>query len=288
MTPLARRDALRLLAAGAAAPFAVRAAFADNPAVAPAPEGDAAYGGFRMSVATYSLHKFPFDRALTEIKGFGLRYTEVNPKHIDIDGKPETIAAARQLLEAAGIRALAFGVFYTERYKDDRVKAIRDAFAIATALGMRTISCDPEPEWLGAMEEAAAKSGVRLGIHNHGPKARYDRLEPLLKTLEGRHANVGATVDVGHYIRSGEEPAAVIRALGKRVHGVHLKDVAKEGDNWKAVNIGKGVLDVKATLAALRDVGYDGALSLEYEVALDDPFAGIRECLAAVKAAAAR
>ena len=50
--------------------------------------------------------------------------------------------------------------------------------------------------------------------------------------------------------------------------------------------IGEGLLDLKGTFAALREVGFpaDGALSLEYEE--KDPEGDIRECLAAASTAA--
>lgn len=288
MRAFTRRDALRLLAVGAAAPLA---GCASHPAPRPdvLPPGDDAYGGFRMSVATYSLNRFPFARAVAAIREYGLRYAEVNPKHLPVDADAARRAEAKALLDGAGIRPLAFGVFYTETFKEDRGKAIRDVFALAQALGIRVISCDPEPDWLGPMEALAAKHDIRLGIHNHGPGARYDRVETLLKALDGRHPNVGATVDIGHTLRSNENPVEVIRALGARVHGCHLKDAKKTARGWQfSPVLGRGGLDLKGTLQALRDVGFRGALSLEYEGNLDHPFDDIRASLAFVRETARR
>lgn len=288
MPGLTRRQALRALAAGTAAPL-----FACAPGPTPRPDGlppgDDPYGGFRMSLATYSLHKFPLERAVEAIRDFGLRYAEVNPTHLPVGSDPAQIARTRALFAAAGIRPLAFGVFYTERFKEDRAKALRDVFSLARTFGIRVISCDPEPDWLGAMEELAAKHDIRLGIHNHGPGARYDRVEAILKTLAGRHPNVGATVDVGHSLRSDENPVEVIRALGARVHGCHLKDARKTAAGWRFTPVlGRGELDLKGTLQALRDVGYGGTLSLEYEGNMENPFDDIRASLAFLRETARR
>jgi sugar phosphate isomerase/epimerase len=54
------------------------------------------------------------------------------------------------------------------------------------------------------------------------------------------------------------------RPLLPSVAHVHLRDAGRNG--WAEVQmpVGAGVVDFRALLAALREVGYDGALSCEY------------------------
>jgi len=110
----------------------------------------------------------------------------------------------------------------------------------------------------------------------------------VLNAVKGHDPRIGACADLGHYIRSGEDPVQVIRLLGDRVFGIHLKDFAEKQDKTKGVILGKGHLDVEGVFRALKEVNFpaDGCLSLEYEENPKDPIDEIRECLAIAKAAA--
>jgi sugar phosphate isomerase/epimerase len=80
----------------------------------------------------------------------------------------------------------------------------------------------------------------------------------------------------------------VIRSLGDRLYGIHLKDFAEQKDKTNGVILGRGHLDVVGVFRALKAVNFpiDGALSLEYEENAKDPIADIRECLAIAEDAA--
>jgi sugar phosphate isomerase/epimerase len=52
------------------------------------------------------------------------------------------------------------------------------------------------------------------------------------------------------------------------------------------VIFGKGVLDVPGVLKALRDVKFQGLISIEYEANPSDPSPDVRACLQVVKEAA--
>ena len=127
-----------------------------------------------------------------------------------------------------------------------------------------------------------------MAIHNHGPKHRYNKVVDTLRAIEKHDERIGACADLGHYIRSGEKPEDVIRALKGRLYGIHLKDFAEMQDKTKGVILGKGHMNVEMTFAALHEVNFpdDGALSLEYEENPKDPIADIKECLDVARAAA--
>jgi len=102
----------------------------------------------------------------------------------------------------------------------------------------------------------------------------------VLQAVEKYDPRIGACADLGHYIRSGEQPVEVIRLLKGRLYGIHLKDFAEMQDHTKGVILGKGHLNVPAVMAALvaADFPADGALSLEYEENEQNPLADIKEC----------
>jgi sugar phosphate isomerase/epimerase len=110
----------------------------------------------------------------------------------------------------------------------------------------------------------------------------------VLNAIAKYDTRIGACADLGHYIRSGEKPEDVIRALKGRLYGVHLKDFADMKDKTKGVILGKGHMNVDQTFLALKEVKFpsDGALSLEYEENPKDPIADIKECLAVARESA--
>jgi sugar phosphate isomerase/epimerase len=76
--------------------------------------------------------------------------------------------------------------------------------------------------------------------------------------------------------------------MGKRNFGMHLKD----HDNKRRTDVPfgdpTGVLDVPGVLKALKDVGFTGYVSIEYEANPDDPTADVRKCVAYLKDAAGK
>jgi sugar phosphate isomerase/epimerase len=150
------------------------------------------------------------------------------------------------------------------------------------------LSADPTPDSFDSLDKLVAEYDIRIAIHNHGPSARYDKVVDVLKAVENHHPLIGACADLGHYIRSGEDPVEVIRLLKGRLFGIHLKDFAEQKADTKGVIIGRGHLNVDGVFLALRQVEFpiDGCLSLEYEENPEDPLADIRECLAIATEAA--
>ena len=148
-------------------------------------------------------------------------------------------------------------------------------------MGIPTITADPDPDAFDNLNDLVKEFDIRIAIHNHGPRHRYNQVADVLRAIEGYDKRIGACADLGHYIRSGQRPVEVIRLLKGRLYGIHLKDFAEMKDKAKGVVLGKGFLDPGAVFAALVDVGFpaNGALSLEYEENPKDPIAEIRECV---------
>ncbi len=73
---------------------------------------------------------------------------------------------------------------------------------------------------------------------------------------------LGVCVDTGHFHSAHVDTVAVIRHFAPRVYAVHLKDHL----GTVSVGIGRGEIDLPAEVAALREVGYAGGLTVELEV----------------------
>lgn len=242
------------------------------------------FGGFHMGIQSYSLRGYDVDQALKHIYDLGLRNVEFYDAHFSLKSSPEQIEAMKQKVAALGIVVRGHGVNGFTADHD----ANRKVLDFARAAGIRNISADPSEDSFDSLDKLVAEYDVRIAIHNHGPGHRYDKIADVLTAVKDRHPHIGACADLGHYIRSAEDPVKAIHLLEGRLFGVHLKDFAEPKADAKGVILGAGHLDVPATFAALRKVGFpeDGCLSLEYEEKQEDPLEDLRQCLAVAGEAA--
>jgi len=271
---IGRRSFLAMAAASCAAVAGSRRACA---AAAPRPT---------IGIQTYSLRGYPVAEALRHAKELGFTHVEVYPGMFPITDDVAAIAAQRKLADDLGLVLSAHSV---NRFTKDAA-ANRKVFAYAKALGVPILGADPDPDSFVSLDELVKEFDIKIAIHNHGPRHRYNKVVDVLRAIEGRDVRIGALADLGHFIRSGEQPVDVIRALKGRLYGIHLKDFAEMQDKTKGVILGQGHIDVPAVFAALAQVGFpaDGALSIEYEENEKNPLADIRECLRIARESAAK
>jgi sugar phosphate isomerase/epimerase len=266
------------LAAGAATCAAVSplAAFAR----------EAAAADLNLGIQLYSLRGYKVDEAMKHARDIGFRFVEFYGDMFPVNSDAAAIAAMKKKLADLGLTASAHGV---NGFGGDAA-ANRKVFEFAKAAGIPCISADPSPEAFKSLDELVKEFDIRIAIHNHGPKHRYNKVVDVLKALEGHDERIGACADLGHYIRSGEKPTEVIRLLKGRLYGIHLKDFQDMQDVTKGVILGKGHLDVPAVMAALVQTNFpkNGALSLEYEENPENPLADIRQCYAVAAGALAK
>ena len=244
----------------------------------------AAKSSLKLGIQLYSLRGYKDPAvALKHAKELGFEQVEFYSGMFPLDSTPEQIAAIKKQVADLGLTMSAHGV--NRLTKDDA--ANRKVFEFAKAAGFRNITADPDPASFDSVEALVKEFDIRVAIHNHGPTHRYNKVVDVLKAIENRDPRIGACADLGHFIRSGEEPTQVVRLLKGRLYGVHLKDFAEMKDKTKGVVLGKGHLNVGAVFNALVETGFpsDGALSLEYEEHPDNPLAEIRECVEVSQAA---
>jgi sugar phosphate isomerase/epimerase len=241
-----------------------------------------------LGLQSYTLRAFKVDRAIELAKELGFAQIEFTRVHANADTPPDQIDEIKRLMAGAGLRISAQGVNqFTKNHA-----ANRKVFELAKRLGNRNISADPSEDSFDSLEKLVNEYDVRIAIHNHGPgpASRYDKIADVLKAIKGRDPRIGACADLGHYIRSAEDPVKAIRLLGDRLYGVHLKDFAEPKKDAKGVILGRGQLDVIAVYKALMQVNFpaDGALSLEYEENKDNPIADVKACIVVAREAAVK
>jgi sugar phosphate isomerase/epimerase len=72
---------------------------------------------------------------------------------------------------------------------------------------------------------------------------------------------VGLTLDVGHAVLEGFDPAAAILAAGPRLKHVHLHSNMGKADDH--LRLDRGVVDFGPVVQALRQIGFAGHASIE-------------------------
>jgi sugar phosphate isomerase/epimerase len=280
-------DRRRFLGAGASAlALAALPALADDKAAVADKEDP--FGGFRLGAQSYTFREFDLEGALKRMKELGLRYGEFYQKHCPMTDKPEAIKAFLKLCKEYDVTPRAWGV---QGFTKDHDKN-KEIFEFGKALGLKMFSADPSPDSFDSLDKLCEEYKIAIGIHPHGPSGRglhrWYSAEVILAAVKDHNALIGSCLDTGHLIRAAQlgkklDPAQQIRHMGKRNFGIHLKD----HDNAKKTDVvfGKGVLDVPAVLAALKEVKFDGMISIEYEANPKDPTADVRACVAVVKEA---
>lgn len=124
---------------------------------------------------------------------------------------------------------------------------------------------------LNTLGEKTKAIGVPLVYHHHmnstgEPPAA---IETIMR--EASASAVGLLFDIAHYQQGGGDPVAAIRKYGRAIKVVHLKDVrpiaAAPGYQW--VELGRGRVDVKGCVAALKAVDFRGWAIVELDRVVD-------------------
>lgn len=240
-----------------------------------------------LGIQSFSLRRYDLEPMLDTLVSLGIRRVELIPEleilfyrlgsHFPVTDDGAAIDRVVRAAAARGITIAASGVHSISEVDD-----AKRLFDFAERAGIPLLTISPDDAVLDDLDRLCdERPKVRLGIHNHGPWTRYDKIADLEGSLTGRASNFGACVDTGHFIRSGEDPLEAVRRLGARVHGVHLKDFEGPGFFASGCVLGEGALDLVGLFRGLHAIGFgpERALSLELERESDELLEEIGTCL---------
>ena len=270
---LTRREALAAGLATAGALALGRAGLAADSA------NDSDYGPFKMGIQSYSLREFKYHEALNKTKALGLHYWEAWNGHLPaVASKADE---SRELAERHGVKIRGYGVIGMGKDHD----ANRKTFEFGKALGLDYFSIAPTAGAFDSLDKLVEEYGIAVGIHNHGPGDHFAKIDTIFDAIKGHSEKIGACIDTGHFLRSKEDPVRAAEVFGKRIYGVHLKDVK---DATKFTVLGEGDLRLAEFLKVLAKLNYKDNVAIEYEENPKDPMADIKASLGAVKKAVAQ
>lgn len=275
---LPRRGFLMMTAAlaGAASPRSLRALVDSHLARQTTPGGRSA--GIRLGIASYSLRKFPREKAIEMIKQLRTPYVNFKSVHLPYELSAQQLADARREIEAAGLQIVGGGTITFDKDTDEDVQRY---FDYAKAAGMPLIVGTCAPNVLPRVERFVKRYDIKVAIHNHGPEDKhFPSPYDVLKYVRDMDRRVGLCMDIGHATRAGADIVQAAADAGARLLDIHAKDLRDAKVKESQCIVGEGVLPIPELFRQLESMNYPGFVNLEYEIDADDPLPGMKQSFA--------
>ena len=126
----------------------------------------------------------------------------------------------------------------------------------------------------------AESKGIRTMVENHGYICQDSiRVEQLFNAVS--HRNFSLLTDIGNFLCVDENPVNAVSRVAPYAAYVHVKDFlvksgngadpgerffrSRGGNYLRGTVIGHGAVPVKQCLSIIRNAGYDGYVTVEYE-----------------------
>lgn len=212
--------------------------------------------------------------ALQHVQWAGYKYVELAAikgmcEHISLESD---VSEVKDLLQKHELQATAM-----EAATNDRERLI-GLFRLAHRLGIGIVNIgsggvtgDEEStrQSINLMRDFASlagEQGVKLAVKPHVGQAIYNAATGLRLMEEVSSPDIGLNFDPSHLFRADETPEEVAPRWGSAIITSHFRDCP-----WREGNPGtpdqqipgRGIVNIPATLRALKDVGYAGPLNLE-------------------------
>lgn len=250
--------------------------------------------GWKLGTQAYSFRLFTLEEALNKADSIGIKYVEGFPGqkigagiqgNLDFHmpaGKRDSVL---QLLKSKKISMLSYGVVTPATNED-----WKQLFVFLKGMGLKQFATEPTFEQMPMVSKLADEYNINVAIHNHPRPSRYWHADTLIKYTAGLSKHLGSCADIGHWIRSGLDPIAMLQKLQGRVFELHMKDLhEKPSAEFLAfgqrppmprvegaprqqspagphdVPWGTGISNIKAVLEELKRQNFKGPIWAEYE-----------------------
>jgi sugar phosphate isomerase/epimerase len=229
------------------------------------------------------MHKIAFNTANLVARATGYRFELRNWGEQDRITRLKTDekewASICGEIAAAGFAAVEIWAAHLDELTESRAKTYRrilddnglipvglagsltdETARICGLMGLDTVNGGLWGSDLQTVNRLIASTALKYHYENHPEKS----VEEILAKIQGGGPGVGLVIDTGWLGTAGVDAPAAIRALGKRLTHIHLKDVKAVGAH-ETVPLGTGAVNMAGVMTALRDIGYTGWYSWEDE-----------------------
>lgn len=184
---------------------------------------------------------------------------------------------------------------FNKKIRDESMKQIFKAINTAAWLGAGIVTLHPALEPYGLriptrekletivykkIANYAKKKDVKIGLENEAQTCfwfpdracKFKELTQTVKKVKKR--NFGHTLDIGHANVSGEDYLKAIKNIQRKIFHIHLhdnfgspeKNLKKSHRPDPHLPPGRGVINWKKVIGALREINYRGYVEVECEV----------------------
>jgi len=189
------------------------------------------------------------------VSSVGAHHLCITPKRWKVEGAMALMKKAIELASAIGAPTVASyiaGYYHPPTYMVMRrceamdlfVKLVRELCLYAADRGV-TFSIEPHEGSLINTPDVTLELMERIGMEN------------LFVTLDFGGVEIG--------MRSHFSIEEIINKFGNKINHVHAKDVSGTVGNWNMCWFGAGVVNFKRYADALRRIGYNGYICVEWE-----------------------
>jgi len=243
--------------------------------------------------------KYPLNKALEYIAKAGYSYVEFlscNPSvsrslwgfegHTLPIGNGAKRASLKEKLKALDLKAVTVCPLYEDanylsldkNVKKKTMKITRDHIDFGQDLEMKLISIflgefrkgsffqawDACVETMREVGDYAKSSGITVVIENGAVHRHLVTVpEDLAKLIDDiNHPAVKAIADLANAVMGCEDPVLLVRVLGNRIRHVHTGD-NEGGVLFQHLTPGKGKVPYAECYRALKEIGYEGYVSVE-------------------------
>ncbi|HYY86293.1 MAG TPA: sugar phosphate isomerase/epimerase family protein [Nitrososphaeraceae archaeon] len=184
-------------------------------------------------------------------------------------------------------------------YRKLRIDHTIDCIKLAGKLGAKNISTEPGgpivsnelskdkllkifEDGINQVLDTAEKENVTLLIEPEPDLLieNSEQFDNFIKNFDSE--SVGLNLDIGHFFCVGEDPSEVIHKLSEYIRHVHLEDISAERLHNHLI-LGEGAIDISSTLKSLKDIGYDGFITVELYPYQDCPAYAAKQSMKFIK-----
>ncbi len=259
----------------------------------------------KLAFSTNAYKKTTLEAAIESIASLGYAGVELMadvPHAYPPDMPEQRVVAVRTLIGRRGLAVsnvnaftlFAIGDTYHPTWIEDdpalvakRVEHTLNVIRMTAAIGGRTISLQPGgPQ--GSVSREVALGRYEAGLRKCLPLAEQLGITLMVEPEPGlliqyswecieflrrvNHPNLKMNCDLGHFYCVEEDPATVLRTCAPWIAHVHLEDI-KENRVHQHHIPGEGAMDWAGIFGALREIRYDGWVTVElypYETTAED------------------
>lgn len=241
--------------------------------------------------------------AIKWISENGGEHMELSPGKLVLAGNDGLVKEIVKQAKDCGIALSSYTIganFITETEESfqKEIKRIKSEVDIAAALGVKRMRHDagsrpPADSTVANFEkdlpklveacrtvaDYAKKYGIVTSVENHGYHVQgSERVHRLVLAVD--RENFRTTVDIGNFLCADEDPISAVKNNIKLASMVHFKDFYRRpphsdlGEGWfpskagyflRGSIVGQGDIDIPSVVKIIKNSGYDGFVSIEFE-----------------------